>query len=75
MSAKNRLKRAKFSLPDPEPAGRDIWPLCRSCRQPFSDANVYTEAGWLETQISGMCEVCFDLVTDIPDDENGPLCV
>ncbi|HEX7115657.1 MAG TPA: hypothetical protein VF193_11050 [Steroidobacter sp.] len=35
-------------------------PKCRSCRQPFSDANVHTSAGWAETRISGMCEDCFD---------------
>jgi hypothetical protein len=71
MSAKNRLKRAKFSLPDPEPAGRAIWPLCRSCRQPFSDANVYSEAGWLEVRISGLCEVCFDTLANVPDEADG----
>jgi hypothetical protein len=42
---------------------------CRRCGEPFTDANVHSEAGWLETGISGLCEVCFDtlaayLVTD-----------
>ena len=33
---------------------------CIECSNPFSDANVVSRAGWLETQISGMCENCFD---------------
>lgn len=33
---------------------------CVFCKQPFSDVNVYSELGWKETQISGMCETCFD---------------
>jgi hypothetical protein len=39
---------------------------CISCREPFSEANVYSEAGWLETRVSGLCEVCFDAIADIP---------
>ena len=38
---------------------------CRCCGQPFSDANVYSEAGWIETQISGLCESCFDTLADL----------
>jgi hypothetical protein len=33
---------------------------CISCSAPFSETNVRTSAGWRETQISGMCEVCYD---------------
>lgn len=44
-------------------------PTCRSCRQPFSDANVHTSAGWAETRISGMCEDCFDAMFAEEDDE------
>lgn len=33
---------------------------CVACKKGFSDANVRTMDGWLETQISGMCEDCFD---------------
>lgn len=36
---------------------------CVSCKERFSDANCSTEAGWMETQISGLCERCFDAVT------------
>ncbi len=38
---------------------------CRNCREPFSDANVYSEAGWVETRISGLCELCFDAIADV----------
>lgn len=33
---------------------------CVECEEPFSEENVHTEAGWRETQISGLCEDCFD---------------
>lgn len=33
---------------------------CRRCLQPFSPDNTRTSAGWRETQISGLCETCFD---------------
>lgn len=33
---------------------------CVSCKQPFSDKNVYTELGWKETKISKLCEKCWD---------------
>jgi hypothetical protein len=33
---------------------------CVSCKQPISEQNTHTEAGWRETKISGLCEDCFD---------------
>lgn len=33
---------------------------CLLCKQVFSNKNVYSAAGWKETQISGLCEKCFD---------------
>jgi len=33
---------------------------CVKCKQPFSDKNVRTPAGWKETKISKMCENCWD---------------
>lgn len=33
---------------------------CVDCNQPFHHSNVFTPAGWSETQISGICESCFD---------------
>lgn len=47
---------------------------CVNCRKPFVQGeNVFTEAGQRETQISGMCESCFDMICaeveeDVPDD-------
>ena len=40
--------------------------ICVECKAPFSDKNTHTTAGWKETQISGMCEDCFDRVTAEP---------
>lgn len=33
---------------------------CMQCKNHFSAANTTTPAGWRETQISGVCEACFD---------------
>ena len=33
---------------------------CICCCQPFSSENVFTREGKAETQISGICEACFD---------------
>jgi hypothetical protein len=33
---------------------------CVNCKQPFSDKNTFTPAGWRETKISGFCEHCWD---------------
>lgn len=33
---------------------------CVRCREPFGKHNVFTDAGWSETNISGLCERCFD---------------
>ena len=33
--------------------------ICIFCKKPFTDENVYTDAGWRETRISQMCEKCF----------------
>jgi hypothetical protein len=38
---------------------------CVGCGARFTEANVYSHAGWLETQISGLCESCFDTVADL----------
>lgn len=31
-----------------------------TCRQAFSPENTKSPAGWRETQITGLCEACFD---------------
>lgn len=33
---------------------------CIQCKEVFSTKNVFTKAGWAETEISNMCEKCFD---------------
>jgi hypothetical protein len=43
---------------------------CLLCRQPFSPANTHSALAWAETQISGMCEDCFDvLFAELGDEE------
>jgi hypothetical protein len=41
---------------------------CILCANPFTSDNVYTDAGWRETQISHTCEKCFDAL--FADDED-----
>lgn len=36
---------------------------CVGCTHRFSDENCFTEDGWKETQLSGLCERCFDDAT------------
>jgi len=58
------LARATFGA-----APKDIPGHCIQCREGFSPSNVYSEAGWRETKISGLCERCFDEICKEPDDE------
>lgn len=46
-----------------------VYEECICCKEPFSDINVHTKEGWKETQISGMCETCFDDLFDGMEDE------
>jgi hypothetical protein len=41
---------------------------CYACAKPFNNACVQTPAGWRETQISNMCETCFDMLFEVEDD-------
>lgn len=41
---------------------------CAQCKQPFSDKNVHTQLGWQETNISKLCEDCFDRLCDEVED-------
>lgn len=41
---------------------------CIDCGQTFSTTNVYSVAGWRETQLSGLCESCFDRITEEKSD-------
>jgi hypothetical protein len=47
-----------------------VYTHCIACKQSFSPSNVHTRAGALETQISGMCEDCFDAAFEGMDDED-----
>jgi len=45
---------------------------CIQCNELFqAEVNVFTEAGVRETQISGMCELCFDAMAEEADAEDG----
>lgn len=41
-------------------APSDVPGCCIQCREPFTAKNVFTDAGWRETKISGLCEQCWD---------------
>lgn len=47
---------------------------CLACGEAFTAKNAHTAAGWRETQISGMCEDCFDELFAEPegDDDDEP---
>lgn len=45
----------------------DIQTSCISCGAMFDEVNTHSVAGWRETQISGMCEDCFDELFKEPD--------
>lgn len=47
--------------------------VCISCGKPFTFDNVYSDAGWMETQISGLCELCFDAITKEDETETDQL--
>ena len=42
---------------------------CLVCDQPFSDKNIYSDAGRREAEISQTCETCFDKMYAEPEDE------
>ncbi|MCS6455975.1 hypothetical protein NX868_10415 [Burkholderia thailandensis] len=42
--------------------------VCISCGQPFTAANVFTDAGRREVRISQTCEKCFDALFEDEDD-------
>lgn len=43
---------------------------CWRCKKEFTEDNVFSELGWRETQISGLCEQCFDYVCADPDEQD-----
>jgi hypothetical protein len=42
---------------------------CVECNQPFTEKNVFTQAGWAETKLSQTCEACFDRIWKACADE------
>ena len=48
---------------------RTSYTACVHCNEPFSHKNVYSAEGWAETQISGLCEKCFDLILKTEEDD------
>jgi hypothetical protein len=42
---------------------------CAECCAAFSSNNTKTPNGWRETQISGLCETCFDALFEITADD------
>jgi len=42
---------------------------CVCCKEEFSKENVFTQEGAAETQISGMCEKCFDEILEWCEEE------
>lgn len=61
---KDKMARQAFGV-----APSDVPGKCISCREPFSPNTVFTEAGWRETKISGICEACWDKMFQEDDDE------
>lgn len=41
--------------------------VCIRCKQPITPKNIYSPAGHREYVISGLCELCFDFITNIED--------
>lgn len=46
----------------------DLQETCVLCGLKFGPTNTRTAAGWMETQISGYCEACFDRLFADDDD-------
>lgn len=59
------LDEMRTTMFGPTPAG-----CCVKCKQPFSDANVHTSAGWRETKLSLMCEDCWDAAMKPLEDDD-----
>lgn len=43
-----------------EAEGKLYFTHCFGCRREFKESNTASAEGWRETQISGMCEPCYD---------------
>ena len=54
------LPKSQIELQSLIQSGNHRYRLCIECHHQFTTRNVWTEDGWRETQISGLCEACFD---------------
>lgn len=63
MSSRKRQERQRMSVSEPLEIQRTH---CICCGQRFSDDTIWSEAGWIESQVSGLCEACIDLIADVP---------
>lgn len=50
--------------------GKSNFTHCINCKEPFTIKNVHTQEGARETQISSLCEDCFDKITLGLEDED-----
>jgi len=56
------LPESPYEYLEADKQNRLLFRTCYCCGEPFSPDNTHTAAGWRETQISGLCEDCFDLL-------------
>ena len=44
---------------------------CKLCGEPFHKTETKSDSGWMETQISGSCEPCYDdLCAEIDEEDS-----
>jgi hypothetical protein len=56
-----RLPESAADLTELVKAGTQrVWLDCRVCGHGFNFGNTWTKAGWRETQVSKICENCFE---------------
>ena len=48
------------------------YPFMAEHSEALIEGHVYSNEGYLELSITGLCEFCFDLVTQEPDEEEKP---
>lgn len=69
MSKKTWTGRVEITKLKKDLFGEVVDNHCVDCKQEFTNKNVFSEAGWRETQITGLCEKCFDRLTIYDEDE------
>lgn len=56
--------RSEAAFKDGLIQGLPLWTDCKKCGEPFNKCNTHTPGGWMDTQITGWCEDCYDEVFD-----------